>query len=132
MPGEIAEFDIQLRKEFAALVPGGMKRAMQKISLDLSSRLIFRSPVKTGRFRGNWHPSEGQVSRVAFMNTFDPDGSGTLAKIEAALATISGKEPVHIQNNVPYSIFLLKGGSTQAPSGWVEGAIREVQETIVE
>ena len=69
-----------------------------------------------GRFRGNNFVTIGDPNYLQ-LDDVDPTGAATLAKGEAALASVVPYTVVHIQNNLPYAERLEDGHSTQAPGG---------------
>jgi hypothetical protein len=80
------------------------------------NEIVLRSPVDTGRFRGNNIVSVGAPVYASSEN-LDPSGSET---IQRGLSAMSGLEPytqVYIQNNLPYATALEDGHSKQAPGG---------------
>jgi len=69
-------------------------QATQKITLDVGRRCIEGSPVDTGEFRGNWE--------IETPSALGQNG--------------------RISNATPYGPQLARGGSDQAPNGWIEDA----------
>tara|TARA_R100001440_G_C2521804_1_gene118953 strand:- start:1760 stop:2191 length:432 start_codon:yes stop_codon:yes gene_type:complete len=115
--------------------------------LGMFSRIVKRSPVDTGRFRGNWQitidaPATGQLGA-------DKGGGRAIA---AATSVAQGQRfPANayfITNNMPYGEKLEFGGyptapknptgktqggfSAQAPSGMVRVSIAEFEKVIKE
>lgn len=91
------------------------------------NEIVLRSPVDTGRFRGNNIVSIGSP---VYTNTaeVDPTGGET---INRGLSVTSGLEPftvVYIQNNLPYAERLENGWSDQAPGGIYELSFISVSE----
>lgn len=86
--------------------------------LEMSSRIIKRSPVDTGRFRNNWNASFAAPSNATKTSS---DPSGTQATLEAAnlLAKFEMGQTFYLTNNLPYSLKLEYGSSQQAPGGMV-------------
>jgi len=88
--------------------------------LSMGSKIIKRSPVDTGRFRGNWQftfaaPAMGQVS-----STTAPNGE----LMQAVKNWQSGYE-FYMTNNLPYGERLEYGWSKQAPQGMVRVTLVE-------
>lgn len=118
---EIArELDLQLdqaRDVVALLALQGLRGVVQK------------SPVDTGRFKGNWFLSVGTINATA-TEMVDPGGGATIsrgAQSVAAYAASEGFPMIHIQNNLPYAVRLEKGWSAQAPGGMVALTAAELQ-----
>ena len=86
--------------------------------LEMSSRIIKRSPVDTGRFRGNWNASfNAPVKSVS--NKTDSSGAASLSKTANLLVNFEMGQTFYLTNNLPYSLKLEFGSSKQAPGGMV-------------
>ncbi|MCY4125399.1 MAG: HK97 gp10 family phage protein [Pseudomonas sp.] len=101
---------------FADVVAEQVAQRVRVIALAMLNEVVLRSPVDTGRFRGNNIVSIGSP---VFRQTaeLDPTGAATL---RAGSSALSGLEPfttVYIQNNLPYAEALENGHSQQAPGG---------------
>jgi hypothetical protein len=111
---------------FAGLIKDQIAAAARALALDLFSAMMVRSPVDTGRFRGNWQ-IEIAVPAAAALERFDRAGQGTiLAETQKLLAYRLG-QTITMRNNVPYSVRLEYGYSKQAPTGMVRITIAEAQ-----
>ena len=69
--------------------------------LDISTKIIQRTPVDTGRLRGNWQATIGAVATSSSLSR-DKTGQSTIAKA----ATVSEQAPGNIfflVNNLPYA-----------------------------
>lgn len=101
---------------FADVIQEQVTQRVRIIAMAMLSEIVLRSPVDTGRFRGN---NVVSVGAPVYTNTanVDPTGSET---INRGLSAMSGLEPftqVFIQNNLPYAVPLEDGHSKQAPAG---------------
>jgi hypothetical protein len=104
--------------------------AVRKIAMEIFRRVVMRSPVDTGRFRGNWQaeinaPAAGQLAAT------DKGGGATLAKIQAVVEQATVGMHIFLANNLPYARRLEYGWSKQAPAGMVRITVQEFQ-TIVD
>ncbi|QHF03338.1 HK97 gp10 family phage protein [Pseudomonas asturiensis] len=99
---------------FIAQVENDMTKQLRVIAMALLGEIILRSPVDTGRFRGN---TTVTVGSPVFSNTADVDknGSATLSKGQQALSGLKPYSIIYIQNNLPYAERLENGHSKQAP-----------------
>ncbi|MEK9721878.1 MAG: hypothetical protein VW405_00155 [Rhodospirillaceae bacterium] len=100
-------------------VPEKLTTLHRKIALQALEGVVNRTPVDTGRARGNWQTTTGRPAIGEVAGT-DQDGGSTVA---AGLVPLAGLEPfssVWITNNVPYIEELEHGSSAQAPAGMVE------------
>ncbi|WP_110970871.1 HK97 gp10 family phage protein [Pseudomonas huaxiensis] len=110
---------------FAGVVEEALTQRVRVIALAMLNEIVLRSPVDTGRFRGNNIVSVGSPVRVP-AEALDKSGGAT---IQRGLSALTGLEPytqVFIQNNLPYAEALERGHSKQAPAGIYEVSFRGV------
>jgi hypothetical protein len=113
----------------------------RKVALELYTKVVVKSPVDSGRLRGNWNVGinainsaeyEADVSKLGAM----PSGSGMVRSM-SALSTFKIGDVIYITNNMPYVYKLeyglynagpktLGGYSTQAPQGFVRITYKEI------
>lgn len=101
---------------FTGLVEEALAQRVRVIALAMLNEIVLRSPVDTGRFRGNNIVSVGAPVYTSSTNV-DPTGSET---IQQGVRVMTGLEPytqVFIQNNLIYAVPLEDGHSQQAPAG---------------
>lgn len=101
---------------FTGLVEEALTQRVRVIALAMLNEIVLRSPVDTGRFRGNNIVSVGAPVYTSSVNV-DPTGSET---IQQGVRVMTGLEPytqVFIQNNLIYAVPLEDGHSQQAPAG---------------
>lgn len=104
-------------------------QVVRQSTMSLLSGVVRRSPVDTGRFRGNWQvaiaqPATGQLSRD------DKSGSAT---VQAGLSVVAGAKAggvIWITNNLPYARRLENGWSDQAPAGMVRLTVNEYRRYV--
>ena len=97
----------------------------KEVAISLYSSIVKKTPVDTGRARGNWHISVGQEN----YDTFDKVTKSPL-KSEYSKMENSGDKPTYIQNNLPYIVALEYGHSKQAPNGMVGITVANMQKYI--
>lgn len=103
--------------------------AVQKISIEMFSRIILRSPVDTGRFRANWQVEIGTIpDGVLDLYDESPNGIATINAATAVALNVKAGDIITLVNNLPYAQVLEEGHSTQAPQGMVALTIQEFQE----
>jgi hypothetical protein len=110
---------LEFEKEETAKLADTVARG---IATDICSRVIFDSPVDTGRFRGNWQVDIGS-DPTGELDRLDKDGDPTLDDNIARMKTGPAMKPIYVVNNLPYADRLNSGHSKQAPAGFVERAI---------
>lgn len=101
---------------FTGVVEEQLSQRVRVIAMAMLNEIVLRSPVDTGRFRGNNIVSVGGPVYTTTEN-LDKSGGET---IQRGLSAMSGLEPytqVFIQNNLPYAGPLEDGHSKQAPAG---------------
>lgn len=113
---------------------------LRKASLDIFSRIIMRTPVDTGRLRGNWQattsrPAGGEVDRDD-PGPVNDNGSGGGSAVKDMTAIVLGAEHptmFHLTNTLPYAAVIEYGGhSQQAPQGMVRRTVAEFQGIVEE
>lgn len=110
--------------ELVAKAKGKVDLVYRKIALDVFSRVIAKSPVDTGRFKGNWQVAIGSIpSGTLELN--DKDGTATISKVQAAALNLKAGQTVYLINNLSYANRLEYGWSKQAPNGMVRLTIVE-------
>ena len=100
--------------------------------------LVMRSPVDTGRFRGNWNVSLGKAderNNMEWTSAATTGSPATAAEItnSGVMATVdkivkSGPQDTFLSNALPYAMKLEYGWSKQAPSP--PGIVRLVAQQI--
>lgn len=120
----MSRFGAQLRAAHARNMDR-VDEISKKIMIDLDQKVVLKTPVDTGRARGNWIPSTGAPILEASITE---DKSGNLS-ISASIQVhaASGKfAPMFLTNNLPYIEALENGSSNQAPSGMAKLSVQEV------
>ena len=120
-------FGSDMRK-WAEKAKQGTDQVIRASLIDVSTRIIKRTPVDTGRARGNWTASLNGPNL-----TFDETSISESNAINSAAAT-SASAPgnvFYLTNNLPY-IFRLEyqSWSTQAPNGMVRVSVIEFQQAL--
>ena len=106
-----------------------MDLAVRKIALEMFRKIILKSPVDTGRFRGNWQLAIGSVPEGT-LELDDKTGTATIAKGAATALGFNAGETIFFANNLPYARRLEEGYSQQAPNGMVALTIQEFQSVV--
>ena len=123
----VKQFNLQLNKEIAD-TDENIEDAISLIAMDSLRGIIFKAPVKTGRFRGNWIVSKNAFNRAKSEIT-DKSGGPTINKGSQVIQSFDYKkdQSIIIQNNLPYANRLENGWSKQAPKGMVALTLSEMQ-----
>ena len=120
----MGSFTIALEK-FAEKAEKNAETATRKITLDVFRGVIMKTPVASGRARGNWQANIGS-SASGEVDAEDKSGAVTVVKAAAECATWNpAAGPIFLTNNLPYIERLENGYSKQAPAGMVAVTIAE-------
>lgn len=99
--------------------------------LGLTSRIVKRSPVDTGRFRNNWQASTGTPATGQVQGT-DKTGNKAVDAARTQVNKLEMGQDFYLSNNLPYAHRLEFGWSKQAPSGMLRLSIAELQQRMNE
>ena len=131
----MSSFSADLR-EFAKRTNRTISQTLTGTALELATRMVMKSPVDTGRFRGNWQIGEGGPDlRTDSDYDKQPLGSapsaGTFARWQDQLESVVPGTVIYVTNNLPYARRLeYDGWSKQAPAGMVRVTVAEYQQII--
>lgn len=128
MNANVRAFELDLQREWDATLDE-LRDAVSILALQALRELVQRSPVDTGRFKGNWSLSVGSRA-IGTRETVDPSGGATIAAgadVITAYAAQEGFPAIYITNNLPYAQRLEDGWSGQAPAGIVGVSIPALQ-----
>jgi hypothetical protein len=132
---ETAAFNQHI-KEFLAGVNVDTVKGVKKFAFDLTSRIIKKTPIRTGRARGGWLVAYDKLggfdSPVSFGRSGGHFSSAAVSKgkSEGGYRESTKRGPyfwVEIINGVDYIIFLEYGYSKQSPYGMVRVSMRELR-----
>lgn len=120
------ELDIQ---RFVDRAKGNIDLVIRKIALDLFKRVIMKSPVDTGRFKGNWQVAIGSIP-AGVLAIDDKSGTATISKMTAAVLGLKAGQVIYLVNNLEYARPLEYGQSKQAPAGVVRITLQEFPQVV--
>lgn len=108
-------------------LPERADRIVRQIALAIDRTLVLATPVDTGRARANWQASLG-VPASGTVPAGSRRGSEAVQQAEAVIATYQGGPgtAIFLTNNLPYIVPLNNGHSQQAPAGFVERSLAQV------
>lgn len=121
----MGKFALQLAA-FAKKAGRNGDAVIRKVGLDMTSRIVLRTPVDTGRARANWQCAIGAPAS-GLLDVTDKTGGSTIAAASQKLASFKAGPSIWITNGLPYIGRLEDGYSGQAPSGMVALTVREFQ-----
>lgn len=105
-------------KAFQKRAEDNMDQTTRSVALTLFTAVVRRSPVDTGRFRGNWSVQVDQTPQIKEVD--DKSGDATISKAQSDLVGKKAGDRIMLLNHLPYSIELENGHSDQAPRGMVK------------
>ena len=91
----------------------------------MGGRILKRSPVETGRFRGNWQFTFNSPAMGQLANTSPPN-----AELMNAANNLEAGTVFYMTNNLPYAERLEFGYSNQAPAGMVRVTLQELEQVL--
>lgn len=116
-------------KEITLKANAATDKTIRATTLALFREVIYRTPVDTGRLKGNWQTSVGTPAN-GVIDRKDP--TGALAFAEAA-AQIGGMGSVtYLANNLPYAHRIEYDGwsHTKAPEGMVRVSFARIDAIV--
>lgn len=116
-------------KKFADKTEKNAEKLVRGTSLAMFSSVIKRTPVKSGRAKGNWQtdvskPATGTLERL------DPSGNQAIQEAVQKTRPFKLGQSIYMVNNLPYIQKLENGSSKQMPSGMVKITVGEFQREI--
>lgn len=94
---------------------------MRKYAFKLEKTIKLYSPVDTGQYRANNRITIGNKSNFYSYSTSPADNASVLNSYSDI------KQPIFIQNNLPYADKIENGHSKQAENGVYNQAVKDVQ-----
>ena len=109
-------------------IDGDIQKFIKQVCIETFKRFIMRTPVDTGRARGNW---QIEINRTASGTVKEDMWDQVFEKGVAKLAAIPPFSVIHITNNVEYVYYLeYERPSPQHPEGMVEITLQEMKTWI--
>lgn len=102
---------------------------VRRVVGDFQRSLVLRSPVDTGRFRGNWQCGLGKVN----LDTDSPPdkaGPGPVSRADAVMRQWKAGQTIYLTNSLPYARRLEYGWSRQQPQGMVRITVQEYSQKL--
>lgn len=113
---------------FVERAASALNKTATEVEIEVMTLVIMRSPVDTGRFRGNWQTSVGSAL------TGELERLGAQPSIEdmrQVVTALRGGRVSFLSNNLPYGHRLeFDGWSDQAPAGMVRRTVSEYQKIV--
>jgi hypothetical protein len=113
---DIKKFNEKTKKKVTKIFRG--------TALSLFGKIVVRTPVDTGRLRGNWQVQLNSAPTGTLDTTKVQDPS------EAKRAKLG--DAIFIINNLPYAEVIEDGSSKQAPQGMVKVTVAEFKSIVAQ
>ncbi len=126
------QFEFELADFADTLVPELFSQFKRKIALQGLTGVVLKSPVDTGRFRGNWNVSVEKVDFSTDLEKKDKSGQATINAGEEVIGQSKPYDVIYISNNLPYANRLENGWSDQAPNGMLALTVAEIETQFVD
>ncbi|MDA3832279.1 MAG: HK97 gp10 family phage protein [Spirochaetales bacterium] len=121
----MGSFEMQI-KAFSDKSEKNVKLACQKIAMEAFSRIIYRTPVDTGRLRANWGCQVDSPSSGTTEST-DKEGAATVSKATKVTTSWDATGSIYLTNNLQYAIPIEYCGSpVKSPQGMVRVTVAEM------
>lgn len=113
---------------FVEKANGNSDIVVRKIGLDLFGRVVRKTPVDTGRLRGNWFLTVNLPSSQYVESNLDKSGAKSISDAQSKIGLYnSGVNAIYITNNAPYAMRIeTTGYSKQAPQGMARISVMEI------
>ena len=132
MPTNLAKFNAALDKS-ASKIRGDLQKFYRQVIMEVFRRIVFRTPVDTGRARGNWQMEKNRAAE-GVLDFEGSEGEANAFAFNQAIQKLGDIPPfslVHITNNVEYLFYLeYDKRSPQHPEGMVEITLTEMEAWI--
>lgn len=126
-----ASFSLDISR-FVANANLKVKDAITGVAYGIAEGVIKRTPVDTGRARGNWIVTMDSMSREQ-TGVLDKSGERSLNRVARGLDAFElGKtRSIFLTNTLPYIVMLEYGWSPKSPAGMVRLSLLLFKGTIV-
>lgn len=123
-------------KDLGKLAVDKVAKLQRMVFLDISKRVIDKTPVDEGRARGGW---DAQVDTFSDFNNKDWKGGGADAAEARAMESVLSATSRHktgsdltLANNVEYINYLNSGSSKQAPAGMTDSVVNDFKTFVAQ
>lgn len=110
------KWSLDLRK-YAQTKKQDIDKVRKVIAFETYKSIVEKTPVDTGRARGNWQIGIGK-DITEEIERYCPNAENAETE-PVKLNYVNGDESIYISNNLPYIVALEYGHSNQAPQGMV-------------
>ena len=127
MGTNLKSFNSAVTKAAKKITEKDIPKFITMVSLEVFRRIVLRTPVDTGRARGNWQIEIGKAAE-GILEVF-PEADEVIQREQGKLIGIKPFSIIHITNNVEYVYYLeYDKRSSQHPEGMVEITLVEMKD----
>lgn len=114
------QFEEQIRRFAQQTIDVRLNQVRRAAILDLYSKIVYSTPVDTGRLRVNWQATLSSPAQDSIATPSSP-GSGVATALNSIQSNLGTWEQISwFSNNLPYAYRIeFDGYSAQAPAGMV-------------
>lgn len=114
---------------FAQKAEKALDKTVRAVTFSLFREVIQRTPVDTGRLKGNWQTSTGSPVTTTLTRT-DPTGATTIAAIWSGMGGLGSVS--YMSNALPYAARIEYDGhsSVKAPAGMVRVSMARIHSIV--
>jgi hypothetical protein len=114
-------FDSDIRR-FSKKTGVAIDEAVRTVAFKAFGMIVKKTPVDTGRARGNWNVSVATIDRSVDAEAKRPKAP--------SIKKGDGLKPIYIVNSLDYIQDLENGTSKQAPNGMVAITMNEIRGSL--
>lgn len=100
-----------------------LDKLARQCCMEISERVVERTPVDTGFLRGSWQPSIGKPEDA--KGDLDPGGALALSRISFVVTDVKVGDHFFMINNAAYARFVEHGTSKMAGRHFVSQTVKE-------
>ena len=116
-------------KAFSKRTDTDLDVTVRKVALELFDHITMKTPVDTGRAKGNWNMAVGKKdTSVNLKAKSTPQGQPAKA---LNMKKGDGEKAIYITNSLPYIYALEHGHSQKASNGMVAISVNEVRASLL-
>jgi hypothetical protein len=122
----MSQFSLDIAN-FIKKAEGDIRDVKVATIFELSSQIIKKTPVDTGRAKGNWQYSFG-APKTGVVSSNNTAPLGALGSVNFGISDQFGVD--YIVNNLDYIEYLEDGRSNQAPIGMVKTTVAQFRQIV--
>ncbi len=126
-------FDISQIAQYAEKAKKDLDKVTRSVILQISTNIIIRTPVDSGRLINNWYPSF-DIPSTQTTNRTGAKGSAAVSRVSKTLPVnikLEGRT-FYLSNNLPYAYRIEYEGysKVKAPAGMVRISVAEANQAL--